>query len=96
MAPIVITIPNTAATIPNPGRASAVFDSTVTGGVVLFLDDLELGVQQTGQLFGRRTVDEWRETVADEFNDMMVVGDLRILADDLAVMRIADVPLEHQ
>ena len=27
---------------------------------------------------------------------MMVVGNLRILADDLAVMRIADVPLEHQ
>ena len=47
--------------------------------VVLFLDDFELGVQQTGQLFGRGSIDERRETVADEFNDVMVVGDLGYL-----------------
>ena len=90
--PIVITIPSTAATMPKPGRPSAVFEQTPTRGAMLFFDHLQLRRHQQRKLLRLDgPFDDRREGPAHEFRHVMVGSDLRILREDLAFLAVGDV-----
>ena len=90
-------MPSTAATMPKPGRASAIFVQRVHRRMMLFFHHLEFRLQQLGDLFRLdRRIDQRPHAAADEMQQVMVVRDLRVLAEDAALFRIRNVRLERQ
>ena len=95
---MVFTMPSTAATMPNPGSASATFCTAMRGLVGFLVMVLQLLLEQALELVRVEVAaDHQAQAVGDEFMQVMVVAHLRIVLEERAAVRGVEIGLDrHQ
>ncbi len=97
IAPMVLTMPSTAATMPKPGKASATRMHRMRRLGRLLVMVLEFVFEQRFEFVRIQVAaDHQAQAVGREFDEVMVAEDARVLAEQLALLRRFEIRLDRQ